>query len=118
MQNVLFICSRNQWRSPTAESIWRKHPEINVRSAGTSRQARRTVTLTDIRWADIILVMEEKHFAQLQVKFTRAIEYKAIVVLDIPDEYRYMEPELIDELTESVATILSLDCEDESTHGR
>jgi protein-tyrosine-phosphatase len=33
--NLLFICSRNQWRSPTAEAIWRRRPGFNVRSAGT-----------------------------------------------------------------------------------
>ena len=43
-QNVLFICSRNQWRSPTAEQVYRKHPLLAVRSAGTSLNARRKVS--------------------------------------------------------------------------
>jgi hypothetical protein len=50
-RNILFICSKNQWRSPTAETIWRKHPSLNVKSAGTSTKARRTVSSTDITWA-------------------------------------------------------------------
>ena len=41
--NVLFVCSRNQWRSPTAEQVWRRHPRVNARSAGTSGSARRVV---------------------------------------------------------------------------
>jgi hypothetical protein len=46
---VLFVCSRNQWRSPTAEQIWRKHPQLLVRSGGTSPNARHKVSVEDIR---------------------------------------------------------------------
>ncbi|WP_440054531.1 hypothetical protein ACSLBF_17040 [Pseudoalteromonas sp. T1lg65] len=56
MTHVLFICSRNQWRSPTAERVWRNHPGIEVRSAGTSAKAKRAVSKKDIVWADKILV--------------------------------------------------------------
>ena len=37
---LLFICSRNQWRSPTAEDLFRDHAEYEARSAGTSDSAR------------------------------------------------------------------------------
>ncbi len=59
--NVLFVCSRNQWRSPTAEKLWRNHPGLRVRSAGTSPNARRHVSASDLHWADAIVVMEGKH---------------------------------------------------------
>jgi predicted protein tyrosine phosphatase len=108
MRNILFICSKNQWRSPTAENIWRKHPDLNVRSAGTSTKARKTVSSTDITWADIIFVMEEKHKNRLKADFSRMLTHKAIHVLDIPDEYQYMDSDLIDELESSVSTILDL----------
>jgi hypothetical protein len=36
---VLFICSRNQWRSPTAEQVFAKWPEIEVMSAGLDSSA-------------------------------------------------------------------------------
>jgi hypothetical protein len=72
-RNVLFICSRNQWRSPTAEAIWRKHPLLAVRSAGTSPNARRKVSVADIRWADVIFVMEEKHKSRLVAEFKTTI---------------------------------------------
>lgn len=107
-RNVLFICSRNQWRSPTAEQIWRKHPLVSVRSAGTSPNARRKVSVEDVRWADVILVMEEKHKSRLVAEFTRLLEDKPIHVLDIPDEYKYMDPELVEELQQSVGAILGL----------
>ena len=104
--NVLFICSRNQWRSPTAEQLWRKHPTINARSAGTSPNARHKVSIEDISWASIIFVMEEKHKSRLVAEFTRLLENKPIHVLDIPDEYKYMDPELIEMLEQSVNGIL------------
>jgi predicted protein tyrosine phosphatase len=107
-RNVLFICSKNQWRSPTAEAVWRKHPALSVRSAGTSSTARRKVSIDDIRWADVIFVMEEKHRSRLIAEFTMTVERKPIHVLDIPDEYKYMDPELVAQLQEAVAALLGL----------
>ncbi len=98
VKNLLFICSRNQWRSPTAEAIWRKHPDFNARSAGTSPRAKKIVGPSDIRWADLIFAMEQKHKNRLVSQFTRMLERKTIHVLDIPDDYKYMDPELIQEL--------------------
>jgi predicted protein tyrosine phosphatase len=107
-RNILFICSRNQWRSPTAEQIWRKHPMLSVRSAGTSPSARRKVSIDDIRWADVIFVMEEKHKSRLVAEFTSLIKNKPVHVLDIPDEYKYMDPELVEQLEQSVGGLLKL----------
>lgn len=108
-RNVLFVCSRNQWRSPTAEQVWRRDARLSVRSAGTSAQARHRVSADDVVWADVIVVMEEKHQSKLRAEFGRALEHTPIHVLDIPDEYRYMDPELVRELERSVAAILALD---------
>jgi predicted protein tyrosine phosphatase len=105
-RNILFICSRNQWRSPTAEQIWRKRPMLSVRSAGTSPSARRKVSEDDVRWADVIFVMEEKHKSRLVAEFTSLIKNKTIHVLDIPDEYKYMDPELVEQLEQAVGALL------------
>lgn len=105
--NLLFICSRNQWRSPTAEALWRQRPGFSARSAGTSPQARKTVSAADVQWADLIFVMEKKHKIRLQAEFGRACQFKTIHVLDIPDEYRFMDPDLIDELEARVGILLS-----------
>lgn len=105
---VLFVCSRNQWRSPTAEQVWRRHPGVSARSAGTSSNARHKVTADDIRWANVILVMEEKHKSRLVAEFTRLLENKPIHVLDIPDEYKFMDPELVEVLEQSVSKLLDL----------
>jgi predicted protein tyrosine phosphatase len=107
-QHVLFICSRNQWRSPTAEQLWRRHPQLSVRSAGTSPNARRRVSAADIAWSTVIMVMEEKHKSRLKAEFSRALEGRAIHVLDIPDDYKYMDRELVEQLESSVGVLLGL----------
>lgn len=106
--NLLFVCSRNQWRSPTAEQVWRKHPGVFVRSAGTSPNARHQVSAADLHWADVIFVMEEKHKSRLMAEFRRIMERKPIHVLDIPDEYKYMDPELVEQLQLVVGELLGL----------
>lgn len=105
--NLLFICSRNQWRSPTAERIFKYYPDINTRSAGTSRQAKKYVTLEDINWADTIFVMENKHQSQLKSRFVHQLKHKPLIVLDIPDDYSYMDEELIEILTQSIEPYIS-----------
>ena len=106
--NVLFVCSRNQWRSPTAEQVWRRHPRVNVRSAGTSASARRVVVADDLRWADVVLVMEDKHKSRLLADFRALLLHKPLHVLDIPDDYHYMDPDLVELLGNPVADLLGL----------
>jgi predicted protein tyrosine phosphatase len=107
--NLLFVCSRNQWRSPTAEQVWRSHPAVWTRSAGTSHNARRRVSWEDIRWAHVIFVMEDKHKSRLKAEFPGSLDNKRVHVLDIPDEYRFMDPELVELLEASVSSLLELD---------
>ena len=107
--NLLFICSRNQWRSPTGEEVWRKRSGFNARSAGTSPKARKTLSALDVSWADHIFVMEKKHKNRLQAEFNRLLEYKDIYMLDIPDEFQFMDPDLVEELESKVAHTLSLE---------
>nr|WP_286829098.1 hypothetical protein [Kordiimonas sp. UBA4487] len=106
VKKLLFICSRNQWRSPTAENIWRRRDGFEARSAGTSPRARKTVSVQDVDWADMIFVMEDKHKSRLKAAFGRALQYKPLYVLDIPDIYQYMDGELVAELEQSVTAIV------------
>ncbi len=108
-KKVLFICSMNKWRSPTGEEIFRKDTGLSVRSAGTVRGAKRTISAADIRWADIILVMEEKHKSRLQARFRDEVRYKTLHVLDIPDEYRYMDPDLVELLRTKAEPLIYAD---------
>jgi predicted protein tyrosine phosphatase len=106
--NVLFICSRNKWRSRTAETICKNTQGHAFRSAGTENNARIQVTQKLILWSDIIFVMEKKHRDRLQEKFREALSEKEVIVLDIPDEYPYMHPELIEILKASVSPYLMI----------
>jgi predicted protein tyrosine phosphatase len=106
--NVLFVCSRNQWRSPTAEQMFRRDARLAVRSAGTASSARHVVSAADIAWADAIVVMESEHKRRLRASFTRLLDHKPIHVLEIPDEYNYMDPELVALLEELVPAALGL----------
>jgi predicted protein tyrosine phosphatase len=99
--NILFICSRNKWRSRTAETIFKDNQKHNVKSAGTENEARIKVTEKLISWADLIFVMEKKHKERLRDKFPQLIDEKEIVTLDIKDDYKYMDAELIDILQTS-----------------
>ncbi|MFC5624376.1 low molecular weight protein tyrosine phosphatase family protein [Algoriphagus winogradskyi] len=100
--NILFVCSRNIWRSPTAEAIYKNRQDHNFRSAGTEPSARIKVSAKSISWADIIFVMEKKHKQRLFQNFRDEIEDKTLVILDIEDDYQFMDNELIDMIRVSV----------------
>lgn len=104
---LLFVCSLNQWRSPTAEKIYADRPLLLVRSCGTSRNARKTVTAADLQWADIIFAMEQKHKQRLLAEYPHELRFQEIHVLDIPDIYKLMDPELVAEITAAVEPILT-----------
>ena len=103
--NVLFVCSRNEWRSPTGEAIYKNHPTIFARSAGTSPSARIKINQKHIDWAEVIFVMEKKHLQLIEQKFGSDIRQKT-TILNIEDEYQYMDEELINELKTKVAAYL------------
>lgn len=99
MAKLLFICSKNQWRSPTAEELFKNHPEHQARSAGTSDRARIKVNAKLIDWADLIFVMESKHQQLLWQRFREQMNDKQIIILDIEDNYLFNDPELVHILT-------------------
>lgn len=101
-RKLLFVCSRNRWRSPTAEKIFDGEDNCSARSAGTEPGARIRVSVGHIGWADIIFVMEPKHLRRLRAKFPEALAEKPVICLHIPDEYQFMQPELVDALHASV----------------
>ncbi|WP_429311250.1 low molecular weight protein tyrosine phosphatase family protein [Paenibacillus mucilaginosus] len=106
--HILFVCSRNRWRSLTAEKIFNGVNGYAVRSAGTEENARIRVTAGLIGWADWILVMERKHIRRLKEKFPLELQGKRLICLDIPDEYGYMDEELIGLLESSVSAYVNL----------
>jgi predicted protein tyrosine phosphatase len=100
---VLFVCSRNMMRSPTAEAIFYGYEGIEALSAGTAPDAATPVSADLIEWADIVLVMENHHRDKLRSKFGKLLEAKRLAVLGIRDEYEYMDPELVEILKAKVS---------------
>ena len=94
-RRLLFLCSRNQLRSPTAEAICQGIEGIEATSAGTNNDAEQPLTGDLIEWADIIFAMERAHQKRLTARFGRQLAGKEVRVLGIPDDYEYMQPELV-----------------------
>jgi predicted protein tyrosine phosphatase len=92
-RNILFVCTGNLDRSPTAEDLLKDTEELEVKSAGTSRRAPTLVSKELIAWADRIFAMETRHKAAV-VSIAPAAEEK-VVVLEIADLYRRGDPDLI-----------------------
>jgi predicted protein tyrosine phosphatase len=92
---ILFVCGRNQWRSPTAQTIYKNDPRVEVRSAGVSEKSRHQISSADVGWADLILTMEKEHKSRIQ-KLFKGQRLPAIQSLEIPDEYQYMDEELME----------------------
>ena len=101
--NILFVCTMNRWRSLTAEELFKNNGQHNVLSAGTSEKARVRLSHKHIEWAELIFVMEKKHKQIVRQRFSTD---KQIIVLDIPDDYTYMDTELIEMLQISVSPYL------------
>lgn len=95
MLNVLFVCSRNRLRSPTAERVFSSWPRIEVASAGLDDDADKPVTPDLVAWADMIFVMEKAHRNRLRQKFHAYLASQRVICLNIPDEYEYMDPHLV-----------------------
>ncbi|MGD1849903.1 MAG: low molecular weight protein tyrosine phosphatase family protein [Cyanophyceae cyanobacterium] len=104
--NVLFVCSMNKWRSPTAEKIYSNQPFVNVHSAGTSAKAKRHVSAKDLKWADLVIAMEPKHVQRLKADFPEFMRHTEVHSLGVEDRYGYMHPELVEELKAAIAPIL------------
>ena len=95
LTNFLFLCARNRRRSPTAEQVSPSRPGVETASAGLAPDAEEQVTPDHLEWANIIFVMERAHRAKLQRRFGRHLKSARVVCLDIPDDYAFMQPELV-----------------------
>jgi predicted protein tyrosine phosphatase len=103
-EKLLFLCSRNRWRSPAAESLFKRHPRYEARSAGTENGARIRVSACHLRWADRIFCMERKHATRLRARFPLECEGRALVVLHVSDDYPSAEdPALLARLRSELA---------------
>jgi len=106
VKNVLFVCSQNRLRSPTAEQIFSNRSELEVNSAGTNRGADNPLTDELIEWADVIFAMERVHRSKIQKMFRGSLKDKRIICLNIPDNYEFMDPDLVALLETKLAKYL------------
>lgn len=107
MHHALFVCSQNRLRSPTAEQVFSRLPGIECASAGVHDSADVPLDPELIDWADAIYVMEATHRIKITKKFGKHLNGKRIVVLNIPDEYEYMEPSLVQLLKRRAGPMLA-----------
>ena len=93
---LLFVCTANRLRSPTAEALFTHHPEFVARSAGLdSKAAVCPLTAEQAEWADLIFVFEPRHQREILERFPAECKRKDVICLHIPDEYERMDPELV-----------------------
>jgi predicted protein tyrosine phosphatase len=100
--NLLFICSRNRLRSPTAEVEFSVYPPVAAASAGTAPDAENVVSAELVEWADVIFAMEAIHKRRLTERFSTLLKSRKVIVLGIPDDYEYMADALVAALKEKV----------------
>ena len=110
-RNILFICTQNRLRSPTAEQVFADWPGIETASAGLGNDAEVPVSPELLAWADMIFVMEKAHRNRLSAKFARHLNGKRVISLDIPDDYDFMDPMLIRLLKQKVVRFLPANVE-------
>jgi len=103
---VLFVCTANIDRSPTAEDLLKGKDGFEVISAGTWANAQKSISENLIDWADLILVMEERH---KEAVLTLKPEFeKKIIVLDIPDIYLRDDSKLVKLLKTKLSYYLNI----------
>ena len=107
MLRVLFVCSQNKLRSPTAEHVFASYPGIESASAGTNNDAENPLTAELVDWAQLIVVMEKQHRIKVSKRFWKHLGGKRIVCLDIRDDYAFMQAELVGLLEARAARFLS-----------
>ena len=98
--NLLFVCTANLLRSPTAAKYFNGRNQHVARSAGIMASPPcHQITEEDVRWAHKIFCMESNHARYLERNFTRL---PSLYVLNIPDIYEFDQPELVALLTRRV----------------
>ncbi|MDX1907388.1 MAG: protein-tyrosine-phosphatase [Bacteroidia bacterium] len=95
--HILVVCGRNKRRSRTAEYVFKHDSRFSIRSAGLSPLSNRKISENDLHWADLVFVMETDHRTQIRDTYAH-ISLPVIEVLYIPDDYDFMDEELVEML--------------------
>ncbi len=105
--NILVVCGRNKKRSRTAEYIFKNDSRFNIRSVGLSPKSNRKISEKDLDWADLIFVMETGQRAKIWGLY-RHMELPQIEILNIEDDYEFLNEELIELLSDRINDTLRL----------
>ncbi|MCB9282652.1 MAG: phosphotyrosine protein phosphatase [Lewinellaceae bacterium] len=105
---ILFVCTVNKYRSKTAEKVFGDYEQYETKSAGIDKEAVVQLNQELLDWADLIVVMEKRHRNWLGKKFREAYKTKPVKCLEIPDEYDYMQPELVSELKQKMSKYIKV----------
>lgn len=92
-KKVLCVCSAGLLRSPTAAKVLYDEYGYNTRACGVNEEYA-LIPLTELllAWADEIVFMNHEHLEEAEEKFGKITTN--LLVLEIPDKYPYMDPEL------------------------
>ena len=101
--HILFVCTDCRLRAPTAAKIYDRRPDLEVDCGGLGDLTKRPVTEEMVEWADIIFVMEPRHVERIGRKWPALVKDKRLVNLGVPDEFAYMEGELVELLVRRLA---------------
>jgi len=101
-KHVLFVCRLNRHRSATAERVFCKRKDLDVRSAGTDPDALVRVNTRMLDWAHVIFAMDGLQVEALKQMFPEHPALERMICLDIEDVYVFLEPRLVKVLQERV----------------
>ncbi len=106
MLKLLFLCTQNRMRSPTAVQVFASWPNVETDSAGLHASAAVVLSSEQISWADVIFVMEHKHRTLLSKNYGAHLNGKRVIFLYIPDKFPFMDPALVSLLETKVEPFL------------
>jgi predicted protein tyrosine phosphatase len=104
-KKLLFVCTVNRMRSATAHKVYETDARFEVKSAGTDKSASTVLTEELLNWAESVVVMEKHHRNHIRKHFPDIYINKRIVCLYIPDDYDYMQTELISILKDKLEDV-------------
>jgi len=100
-KRVLFVCSAGLLRSATGARIY--SGVYNTRCAGSEDYALIPVSDSLILWSQQIVFVNKRNYESVKRKYD--LSDHDVVVLDIPDMYNHMHPELIKSFEEQYEPI-------------
>jgi len=95
-KKVLTVCSAGLLRSATLQNFLIKEYGYNVRNCGTEEDfALIRINQALVTWADEIVFVNKENFERVELEIKSMDMLNKCHVLDIPDQYRFNDPELI-----------------------